>query len=73
MATRKMPLYITIVDDHFAKCTKEGTINWTNTRHYSIEEINTELQSGREVHLLKLEREANGHYKKPDWYTFLTK
>ena len=71
--TRKMPLYITIVDDHFAKCHTDGVINWTNTRHYSIQEIKAEMDSGRVVRLCPHTGDVHGHYKKPNWFERLAK
>ena len=68
-----IPLYVTIVDDHFVKCRKEGIVNWTNTKHMTIQELNEELQSGKQIELVQYQGDENGTARNPDWFDKLLK
>lgn len=70
----KLPLYVTIIEEHFVRCRKEdGIVNWTNTRQYSIQEMREILQSGQQIHIVKHEGDENRSDTGPDWMNKILK
>lgn len=70
--SRKNTLYLSIVDGKFYRCTREGIINWVNTREYSIEQLDIELNI-RKVRLLPHSGDENKNNGEPEWFGKLLK
>jgi hypothetical protein len=69
----KHPLYVTIIDGHFVRCRIDGIVNWTSTRHYTVDEMQGELQSGQEITLVQHLGDENKTETGPDWMSKILK